>query len=83
MLARTDSHELSEWLAFYSIHPWGEERADLRQAVTSTVVANSLRGKNVRPYKIEDFLPVPSAKPEQTADEMKALLMQLCPIEEP
>ena len=35
--------ELREWAAFYSIDPWGEQRADLRMARTvwATIQVNS------------------------------------------
>lgn len=49
--------EFMEWCAYYTIEPWGEERADLRAAIVAATVANGNRGKKQKPYKVEDFMP--------------------------
>ena len=77
LLARMDSLELSEWVAFYSLEPWGDERADLRQAITSATLANIHRGKGQRAYKPEDFMPLQEPGPKQTPEEMTAALRQI------
>jgi len=59
LLEKLTAAELAEWMAYYEIEPWGEERADIRQAITSALIANQYRGKNQRPYKVQDFLAVP------------------------
>lgn len=53
------SHELSEWMAYYQIEPFGEERADLRQAMTTSAVHNSIQAQTKHPKwtKPEDFMP--------------------------
>lgn len=56
MLASMSSRELSEWVAFYRVEPFGEERADLRSALQTATVANMKRGKGKRPFKLSDFL---------------------------
>ena len=43
-------------MALYTIFPFGEYRADIRQAMTSQILANVHRGKNQRPFKIDDFM---------------------------
>jgi hypothetical protein len=62
---RMSSHELTEWMAYYRIEPFGEERADLRQAMTTAAVHNTIEAqrKNPKWKKAEDFLPF-SEKPE-------------------
>lgn len=52
------SYEFSEWMAYYKIEPFGEERADLRQALTTSAVANNLQAKAKKPKwtKPEDFM---------------------------
>lgn len=51
---RMSGRELMEWLAYARLDPFGEARADLRQAITSCVVANGLGGKQ---HQIRDFVP--------------------------
>ena len=57
LLREMSSAELSEWMAYYSIDPFGDERADLRQAFTSAAVCNAFRGKNQRTIKPSEFMP--------------------------
>lgn len=40
LLDRMSSREFAEWMAYYGIEPFGEERADLRQAYTTAAVTN-------------------------------------------
>lgn len=77
-MATTDAHELAEYEALYLIEPWGDLRADLRQAITSMVIANVNRGKNQRAFKVEDFMPIREPKKKQTWQEMQFMLRQLC-----
>lgn len=59
LLARTTSRELSEWMAYFSLDPFGEERADLRAGIVASTIANAQRDPKQRrqPYKPEDFMP--------------------------
>lgn len=57
MLAEMSSRHVAEWMAYYRLEPWGEERADRRSAIIATTIANIHRGKNRAPYKIEQFMP--------------------------
>ena len=66
VLRDIDSRELSEWLAFYSLEPFGEERADLRSAQICAVNANLHGGKRSKKYKIADFMPF--HQPEKITD---------------
>lgn len=74
MLNRISSPELSEWIAFSDIEPFGEVRADIRAAMIATVMANAWRGRNQSPFKITDFMLTFGNRPEQTMDEMKQIL---------
>jgi hypothetical protein len=82
LLARFDSMELSEWIAFSYIEPFGDERADYRQALTTCVLANSNRDvkKKPTPFKPEDFMiGKRQAKPkEQSWEEMRDVLQAFC-----
>ena len=63
LLASVDAVELEElWIA-YQLSPWSDDRADLRQAIGTAVVANSNRGKNVPPFAPKQFMPYHREKP--------------------
>lgn len=58
MLSRMSSREFSEWMIYYELEPFGEERADLRQAMTTSAVHNNLqaKAKNPKYTKPTDFM---------------------------
>ncbi len=53
------SAEFAEWLAYYRLEPFGEERADARSALLAALIANLYRNPKRRrePYQISDFMP--------------------------
>jgi hypothetical protein len=57
-------------MAYYQLEPWGEDQADRRAAVIASTMANIHRGKNKRPYRIEDFMPK-FDRPKQTWKDIK------------
>jgi len=50
------STELSYWLAFYGLHPFGSERDNIHSAVIAATVANTSRSRSQPPYSAEDFM---------------------------
>lgn len=82
LLARISSQELSEWMAFYSLEPWGTEVDDLRAGIIASTIANVNRDpkKRRKPYKAQDFMPVWGGrgggheKRQQTAEEQKRII---------
>ena len=72
------SAELAEWQAWYSIQPWGEERADLRTAIVAATVAQAMSDGSRR-YKLEDFMAVKPARQPQ-ADPLGGLARRLMAI---
>jgi hypothetical protein len=70
MLSRMDSAELTEWIAFYELEPFGYEIGMLGHAITASTVANfsMAREKGAKAYKVEEFMPKFDRK--QTPDEM-------------
>lgn len=56
LLARMSGREIAEWMAYYRIEPWGEERGDLRSGVLASIVCNALRGKGDRVRKPQEFV---------------------------
>jgi len=67
--------QIREWIAFYRIEPFGESRADWRQAITSMILANVNRGKNTKAYKVKDFM-LTDKKPrrQMTNKEIETML---------
>jgi len=64
-------------MAEFGIDPWGEDRADLRQAITSTVVANAHAGKG-KTYKVKDFMPdFDKQTKKQTPEQMQTVLQAM------
>ena len=58
MLGEMRPSELGEWLAEYSIAPWGEWRDDLRAAQTTAMIANVNRDpkRKPEPFHPRDFM---------------------------
>lgn len=70
LLARISSKELTEWMAFYTLEPFGVETEFLGHAITSAVVANANKPKGKKSYTPEDFMPKFQKKKKQTTDAM-------------
>ena len=75
MLARMDSTELAEWMAYYGLEPFGQEREALHAGIIAATVANANAGKG-KAYQPADFMPDFDRK-EQTADDMRAVLNKM------
>ncbi len=73
LLARTTSRELTEWMAFYELEPFGAERGDLQAGIVAATVANANRDpkKQKRPFEAQDFMPKFGGSDERrvTSDE--------------
>lgn len=52
------SQELTDWMVYAQVEPFGEERADLRAALISSVIANVNRDpkKRSKPFDVTDFM---------------------------
>lgn len=78
LLSRMSSRELSEWMAFFSLEPWGAEVEDWRFGMLASVVANANRDpkKKRKPYEPQDFMPRRDRQPsqEQTWEEQARIL---------
>lgn len=57
MLARMSSAELSEWVAFANLEPFGVEADFLGHAIVASTVANRHRGKSEKAHKVDEFMP--------------------------
>lgn len=78
---RMSSAEFSEWMAFYNIEPFGEERADLRQALTTSAVHNSIQVQMKKPQwtKPGDFMPFSTQPKEQPKKQPPAAIPAASP----
>ena len=70
------SRELSEWMAFFSLEPWGADIEDWRFAMLASVIANVNRDpkKRKKPYKPSDFMPRREPAEEQSWEEQARIL---------
>lgn len=71
-----DAAEFAEWLAYYRLEPWGEERGDLRAGIVASTVANAWRGKDVLPFNPGDFMPEFGPPDAGPLDEEAAIAQQ-------
>jgi len=70
MLARLDSREISEWMELWRQEGWGDFRADLRNGITSSVIANVNRREGTDPYRPQDFMPFAPQRKKVNADAL-------------
>jgi len=57
LLLRLGSDELTEWMAFYQLEPFGDFRGDMRAAIVASTFANANRSRESKPFTLEDFMP--------------------------
>ncbi|KGD19971.1 hypothetical protein DR60_4353 [Burkholderia pseudomallei] len=55
--AEISSAEFGEWIAYFSIEPFGERIADLRAGTIASVIANVNRTPNTPPLLPSQFMP--------------------------
>jgi hypothetical protein len=75
MLAQLSSYQLSEWMAFSTLEPFGFDAEMMGHAITSSTIANFNRKKGSPTFKFQDFMPVEKKKP--TAGEFFVNLKSL------
>jgi len=58
MLAQLRPHHLAEWLAFYRMEPWGDQRADIRAALQTMQLVSASGAKRTGGgyFELADFL---------------------------
>jgi len=79
VLAKHNSRELSEWIAFARVEPFGLYRADVRSAIIACVIANANRDpkKKSSLFKVEDFMPKFEPEPEMSTDQTVSFIEAL------
>lgn len=83
LLASMSAREFTEWMAFDSLEPFGDQRADLRAGIVAATVVNSnpWRKKGSRAARPSDFMLVnqgerrPAMHPEAQMMLCRALTM--------
>jgi hypothetical protein len=70
------SDEFTEWIAYYELEPFGELRADVRQAHTSAILASVHRRKGSRQPRIADFIFEGKPAAKQSIDDMHNIFRQ-------
>lgn len=73
------AREFGEWMAFYALEPFGDNRADLRIGILAALTANIARDEKRRskPYEADDFMP----KFDRTEKEAQPWEEQLALVE--
>ena len=71
MLCRMTAEELGRWRAYERIEPFGENRADLRMAISTASLVNKGRGRGAPKVKAADFMPNFDGHRHQTPEEMQ------------
>jgi len=70
LLHRIDSHELSEWMHYCTLEPFGDEQRPV--ATLTALTANVNQGKQGRTFKPDDFMPTAKrAAGRMSAQQMK------------
>jgi hypothetical protein len=63
-----------DWIDYYGIEPFGEERADMRAGIVAATIANCLARKKGKPaFRPDQFMPKfekPVKKEPKTADQL-------------
>ena len=79
MASEMSLRDLGLWAALWRIDPWGEERADARNAITSYVVAETNRDPKRRsqPFSPRDFMPMGSKKAENVSSKIRKSMAKL------
>lgn len=75
--SKIDSAEFSEWIAYYHIDPFGNERHDLHAGIISSTIANANRAKGTRSFAPKDFMPdytKEPGEPKQSLKQMAAIM---------
>jgi len=72
MLARMSGQELTEWMAFYQLEPWGTKVDDQRAGIVASTMAN-LWGGGKKKFKPDDFMPEYRVERRKRTPDWKAM----------
>jgi len=73
MLASMQSREFTEWMAYFKLEPFGEERADLRAGIIASATVNmQMDPQKSTPTKPQDFMPKFEPDPLPSKEDIAA-----------
>jgi len=78
LLTRISSRELTEWIAYAELDPFGEWRADLRAGIVASTMANTARDpkRRAKAWTAQDFMPQFERKePKSWEDQLSMVEM--------
>jgi hypothetical protein len=70
LLAQVPERLFAEWRVFHDLDPWGETRADLRNANLCALVESALSGKQV---SLKRYMPF-EEEPQKSDEQIEALV---------
>lgn len=76
MLDSLDSYELSEWMVYYTLEPFGPAQEDLRAGYIACLLYNQNRKKGTKALQPEDFFPSLKKPPEEADPEAWAIALR-------
>ena len=71
LLERLPGRLMLEWMAFYTLEPFGGNSQFIGHAITAATIANIFRKRNSKAVRPDEFMPHFEPKREQTVDEQK------------
>lgn len=66
-----------DWIAYWEVEPWGEDRADMRAAIIAATVHNRLRGARQSAKRVAEFLAFRPPPPRKMSEERKRSFIAL------
>jgi hypothetical protein len=84
LLACLTSRQISEWIAFSELEPFGEQIDWLRTGVLASLIANVNRQKGAKPFKPTDFMPEEPKliSQSESTETMKSKILELFGLKE-
>ena len=70
LLERMSSRELSEWMAYMQLEPFGAEIDLIGHAIVASTIANVNRKKGSKAYTVQDFMPQFGKQEPQSVEAM-------------
>ena len=74
--------EFAHWQVFYREDPFGDDRADIRSAQVSAILANANRDpkKRDKPFEVIDFMPYAKRRQEAEARQKQESEVKVDPM---
>jgi hypothetical protein len=79
MLGELSSEQLTYWMAFNFLEPFGPRASWIQSGQIASMIGNTHLRKGARPFSPQDFMPAlpKKAQKRQTLAEMKSVLLAL------